>query len=260
MRYVLSILLLFSVIRMNAQCEVENSFFRAGEELTYDMYFKYGLLNTKAGSSSMTVTEEKYNNKDALKMQLIGNTSGMAGKLFSLSDTLSSYVTKKLVPLAYLKHAHESGDYTIEKATYSYADNKVKVKTNRIRNGIQRFDEELTSETCLHDMVSIIYYARTLDYSTMKKGDKTSISFLSGKNIQSMDIEHRGTESVKANDSNKYNCIKLVLVINTEAFEDKKEAMTVYVTNDARRIPIRIDSNLKVGSTRAILKSMKETL
>lgn len=259
-RYILLIYLVLGCTGLNAQCKVENKYFAAGEELSYDMYFKYGLINTKAGKSSMIVSEEKYDGKDVLKMQLIGNTKGVANKLFSLSDTLSCVMTKDLVPLAYYKNAHESGDYTIEKATYSYAGNKIAIKTNRIRNGEFRFDEELSSESCIYDMLSVVYYARTLDYSTMMKGDKVSISCLSGKKIARMDIEDHGIEAINANDNKKYDCIKLVLVINADAFEDKKEAMTVYITNDYNRIPIRIDSKLKVGSTRAILKSYKGNL
>lgn len=259
-RYIILIHLVFGCIQLNAQCKVENKFFSAGEELSYDMYFKYGLINTKAGKSLMTVSEENFDGKEALKMHLIGNTKGVANKLFSLSDTLSCVMTKELVPLAYQKNAHESGDHTIEKATYSYANNKITIKTNRIRNDELRFDEELTSGSCIYDMLSVVYYARTLDYSTMMKGDKVSISFLSGKRIASMDIEDHGIEVVNANDNRKYDCIKLVLVINAEAFDDKKEAMTVYITNDYNRIPIRIDSKLKIGSTRAILKSYKGNL
>lgn len=260
MKYLILISLTVCCIQANAQCEIGNTFFQAGEELTYDMYFKYGLVDAKAGKSSFTVSEEKWNGSDALKFTLIGNTKGFASKLFSLSDTLSSYVTKDIVPLAYVKNAHESGDYTIETATYAYENNKVKVKTNRIRNDVLRFDETLTSDNCLYDMVSIVYYSRTLDFSTMMKGDKVTVSTLSGKKIVHMDIEDQGIEIIKANDGKKYDCIKLSLTINTDAFEDSKEAMKVYITNDSNRIPIRIDSKLKLGSTRAMLKSMKGNL
>lgn len=258
--YILIIFLIFGCVHSNAQCKIENIYFKAGEELIYDMYFKYGLINTKAGKSSMTISNDKLDGADVLKMQLIGNTSGFASKFVSLSDTLSSFMTKGLVPLAYFKNAHETGDYTIEKATYSYHNNKIIINTNRIKNGEPRFDEELSSESCIYDMLSVVYYARTLDYSTMKKGDKVSISFLSGRNIANMSIEDHGIEVVNANDNKKYECIKLVLVINADAFEDKKEAMTVYITNDSNRIPVRIDSKLKIGSTRAVLKNHKGNL
>lgn len=260
MKYLLFIFLFFSAIRINGQCKIENNFFRPGEEIRYDVYFKYGLIDAKAGHSTLAVSDEKYDNTDVLKLLLIGNTKGLAGKLFSLSDTLISYVTHEVIPLAYIKNAHESGDHTIEKALYSYKNDKVTVKTDRVRNGVLRFDEELTSDLCLYDMLSIIFYARTIDFSTMMKGDKKTVATLSGKKIVTMDIEDHGTETIKANDGKKYDCIKLVLVINTDAFENKKEAMKVYITNDYNRIPVWIESKLKIGSTRAVLKNVKGNL
>jgi len=105
--------------------------------------------------------------------------------------------------------------------------------------------------------MSIVFYARTLNYPSLKKGNKISTLFLSGKNKVNMDIEYHGSENIKANDGKSYKCIKLILVINDKAFQDKKEAMTVFITDDNNRIPVRIDSKLKIGSTRVLLKNIK---
>jgi len=240
-----------------AQCPIENKYFQAGEELTYDLYFKYGLVNTKAGISTLKTISQKYNNTDAFKMTMIAKSIGVADKFFTLSDTLTCYMTNDLIPLAYIKNAHEGSEHSKENVTYDYSGSKVTVKAKLIRNDKLRFDETITSDNCMYDMMSIVFYARTLNYSSLKKGDKISTLFLSGKNKVNMDIEYRGSENMKANDGKSYDCIKLTLVINDKAFEDKKEAMTVYVTNDNNRIPVRIDSKLKIGSTRVILKNVK---
>ena len=84
-----------------------------------------------------------------------------------------------------------------------------------------------------------------------------SVEFMSGKNKVKMVIEHDGTEKMKANDKNTYDCIKLILSISDDAFTNKEEAMRVYITNDKNRMPVRLDSQLKIGSTRAILTSYK---
>lgn len=251
------ILLVWLPVWINAQCPVENNHFQAGEELTYDLYFKYGLINTKAGLSTLRTIQERYNNRDVLKMTMIARSVGMANKLFSLSDTLECYMTKDLVPLAYIKNAHEGKEYSKENVSYDYSSSGVTLKAKLIRNDKLRFDEIIHSENCIYDMMSIVYYSRALSYSSMKKGDKAGTLFLSGKNKVNMDIEYHGTENIEANDGNIYNCIKLVLMINDKAFDDKKEAMTVYITNDSNHIPVRIDSKLKIGSTRVILKDIK---
>lgn len=120
---------------MSPQCPVDNNYFQAGEELTYDLYFKYGLINTKAGLSTLKTIQERYDNRDALKMTIIAQSVGMAAKLFSLSDTLKCYMTKKLVPLAYIKSAHEGNEYSKEHVSYDYSSSGVTIKAKLIRNG-----------------------------------------------------------------------------------------------------------------------------
>lgn len=254
--FVLSVLFSLNAV---AQCKLSNTYFQAGEELTMDLYFKYGLINMKAGTSKLTTVSENYNGQEAYKMTLLAASSGNARKIFPLNDTLSCYMTKDLVPLAYIKNAREDDDYTQERVKYSYANGLVSINTKRTKNGGFRFDETLTSTTCIYDMMSVVYYARALDYTSMKKGDTNKVSFISGKNKVSMVIEHDGLETIEANDGKKYRCIKLVLSIMDDAFSDKKEAMKVYITNDSNHMPVRLDSKLKIGSTRAILRSHKGT-
>ena len=258
-----TLLLALSTIEGNAQCKVTNNYFQAGEELTYDLYVKFA-ITVKAGTSSLKTVSTKYNGKDAYKMSLIANSSGLANSIYSLDDTLSTYTTKDLTPLAFQKLAHEKGDFTNENMTYTYGSGgNVTVKTKRVKNGELKFDETINASSCVYDMVSVVFYARTLDYSSMKKGDEKRVDFVSGKKKSYMIIEHQGIENIKANDGKTYSCIKLVLSlsanVNKNAFEDRTEAMKVYITNDNNRIPVRLDSKLKRGSTRAMLKGYKGT-
>ena len=247
----------FFTLNAEAQCKINNTFFQAGEELTYDLYYKYGLINTKAGTSSLKTIAEKFNSTDAYKMTLLAQSLGTARKLFSLNDTLTCYMSKDLVPLAYLKNAREGKSHTIERVIYTYGSQGVSLSTRRVKNGNFRFEETIKSSTCIYDMMSVVFYARTLNYSAMRKGDTSKADFISGKEKVSMVIEYGGIETVEANDNKKYSCIKLTLSIMDDAFSDKKEAMKVYITNDNNRLPVRLDSKLNIGSTRAVLKSYK---
>lgn len=254
--YLLGMLLL--PLGLKAQCEIKNNNFQEGEVLLYDMYFKYGILYTKAGSSSLSINNSMYNGKNVYQATLIGRSSGFAKSIISVSDTINAYMTKDIVPLAYTKDAHEGKDHTIERATYTYhPDGKVSVRNINNRNGKLRYDTLHVANSCMYDVLSILYYARTLDYDNMVKGDKATVSFFAGRRKVTMDIEHHGIENMKANDGREYNCIKLVMMMNADAFADKDEAMKVFITNDLNRIPVRIDSKLKIGSTRVILKEYK---
>ena len=260
-RSIMAILVLtvfVGTVQVKAQCKIRNDYFQAGEEMIYDLYAKLGPFHSKAGVSSLKTSSEVYDGVEAYRVALIAESTGTIRKLFSLNDTLVGYITKDVVPLAYIKDAHEGKDDTHEYIKYKYnANNDIDVNVKRVKNGTERFNENVKVSNCIYDMVSVVMYARTLDYSSMKKGDEMAVEFMSGRNRVKMIIEHDGEEKMKGNDKKTYDCIKLILSISDDAFTDKEEAMKVYITNDKNRMPVRLDSQLKIGSTRAILKSYK---
>lgn len=250
------LLFLLNGFCLSAQnCQIQNNVFQAGESVTFDLYFKYGPLYTKAGSSKLTVENANFAGKSAYKLTLYAESSGAVDKLYTLTDTITSYITKDLAPLALYKNAHEGGDITLEETKYNYSSGGLNIQVKRVKNGKQRYDETLTTNSCIYDYLSVVFYARTLDFSNMKKGEKAVVDFISGRKLLNMEIVHQGTEKIKANDGKKYNCIKLSLRISADAFDDEKEAMKVYITNDNNRMVVRMESKLKIGSTRGILKS-----
>lgn len=256
---ILATLLLAAFQVVVAQCKIDNTYFKEGEVLTYDMYFKYG-ISTKAGVLSLSVQKGDSSEKGDYKIKFQSNTSGLADKLYAVHDTLYSYMSKDIVPQVYIKNAMEGGAYTQEELYYTYkADGKVDVRTKRTRHGDFKFDEVLTSDACIYDMVSVVYYARTLDFANMKKGDKTSINFISGRKISNIDIIYNGQKRVKGNDGKKYDTSELKLIFAAGDAEYRgKEMMKVYITNDKNRIPIEIQTSLKkMGAIHAVIKSKK---
>lgn len=239
-----------------SQCEVANNrYFAAGENLSYDLYFKYGILFSKAGNASIKTESIKHQGNNAYKMSLTSHSTGLARKAFPLDDTLSCIMDSSLRPLAYFKDAHEGNEHTIEKQTYTYlSGNNIKIHAVRIKNGEERYNVTFTTNNCTYDMMSIVFFARTLNYDAMKKGSKTSVVFISGQKKMNMQINYEGTTSVKANNGVSYNCHKLTLTIEDPAFPNPQEAMKVLITNDLNRMPVQIESKLKIGSTKAILK------
>lgn len=190
---------------LNAQYKIPNNTFQTGENLTYDIYFKYGLLHKKAGNSTMTIAEEKHKNQDVYKMTMIANSTGLAKKIFTLSDTISCYMNKDLHPLSYTKYAYEGSDFTQEYIDYSYSSDEISIHTKLTRNNVLRYDTIITSDQCLYDMMTIIYYARVLDYSQMKEGEAKDCLFVSGRDKLDLKIKYEGKSKIKANDSNEYN-------------------------------------------------------
>lgn len=239
-----------------AQCKLTNTAFSSGENIQYDLYLNFAFVNARAGKGSLTVTEANYRGQSAYKMVMQLNTSGLAGSIYTVNDTLTSYVDKDLRPLLFTKEAFEGKDYSVERQSYSYDGDKLKIRAVRVWNGEEQFDEVISSEECTYDYLSVLPYIRNMDFSGMKAGDKQHIRFISGRKPVNMYVNYLGISKIKANNGETYEVINLSMTILDEAFKNQKDALKASVTNDKNRIPVIIDTTLKIGTVRAVLSNV----
>lgn len=252
---ILFLLLLLRFQDLEAQCKISNNAFASGEKIQYDLYFNFGILRARAGSGSLTVTDANYRGINSLKTVMQLNTSGLAGNFFSVNDTLTSYIDKDLRPLLFTKEALEGGDYSVERQSYTYSGDVISIRSIRIYNGEEKFDEVFTSDKCTYDYLSVISLIRNLDYTGMNSGDSKFIQFISGRKAVNMYVNYQGISKIKANDGKTYEVINITMTINDDAFTNQKEALKASLTNDSNRIPVIIDTSLNIGSVRAVMKN-----
>lgn len=246
---------LFVFQPISAQCKINNTAFASGENIEYDLYFNFGLFRARAGKGSLSITEANYRGVNSLKTVMLLNTSGLADNIYSVSDTLTSYIDKDMRPLLFTKEAHEGGDYSIERQSYTYDGDKIKIRSLRNFNGEERFDEVFESDKCTYDYLSVLSMIRNIDFSGMNPGERKFIQFISGRKAVNMYVNYQGISNIKANDGNRYEVIDLTLTIYDDAFENQKDALKASLTNDSNRVPIVIDTSLNIGSIKAILKN-----
>lgn len=223
--------------------------------LLYNLSFKYGLIHARAGYGQLSVKPMTHEGERAYRMDLISHSTGLLRKVFKLDDTLSCAVTEGLRPLWYEKRAHEGKDDIWERVDYRYhKDGRIEARSQRIRNGELSYDKTLPLGAVTYDMMSIVYYVRTLDFSSMPKGASRQVTFLSGATPVKMNVIMRGLDRVEDAGGHIHECYKLTLAILDPAFTNPKEAMTVFLTADGKAVPIRMDTKLRIGSARAVLK------
>ena len=255
--YLIVTLVLFSSMLSHVafgQTKIVNKAFDAGEKLTYDLYYKYGLINVKGGKSTLNTESTVYNGKDGYKLTLNASTGGLINSIYTIEDTLTSYIDKDMVPLLFTKGAAEGKDYTRERQIYKYQNGKTSIRAIRYRNGVLSFDENIITDRCTYDMMSILAFVRTLDYSKMQRGHNTQVQFLSGRRLVNMYIRLLGRSSIKVNNGKSYEAMELSLMILDKAFVDQEEAMRVWITDDENKLPLKINSKLKIGEMQVVLK------
>src|SRR5574344_1652185 len=110
---ILTIAFVLVSISGKAQCGIENTAFKSGEYLSYDLYFNWKFVWVKVGTASMSTVQSRYKGKSAWRSSLTTRSNSKLDKVFTLRDTLLSYCTQDLAPLYFRKGAREGDRYYV---------------------------------------------------------------------------------------------------------------------------------------------------
>lgn len=108
---------------------------------------------------------------------------------------------------------------------------------------------------CSQDLLSAIYYARCMDYSKMKIGEKLYLDLYLDGEIYPIHLKYLGKETVDT-DLGKFRCVKFSpTLLEGDIFKGGDE-MVIYATDDDNRLPLLIESPLVVGSVKCYLTNI----
>jgi hypothetical protein len=222
------------------------------ETLRYALY----IGPIKAGEASFVTRNTTFEGQKVVRMDLIAKTTSAAEKIFSMNDTLTTYLDADNVrPVYFRKHCFEGDDTYEEFARFTYAQDgscKAWMRKN-YKNGRVKERTE-SSSVSVYDMVSVMGYARAINTSGLKEGRHIDFRLVDAAEILDECLIYQGKETVKLS-GKKYNCLVFQLV---EPYMEKgktkfKDILTIYVTDDASRTIVQMDIKFKVGSAKAKL-------
>lgn len=246
------LLLLIAPLGVQAQCSSENSAFKSGETLMYNLYFNWKFVWVKVGTASMNITQSTYEGVPAYRSYLITRGSKRADKFFVMRDTLMSYTGLDLVPKYYVKKALEGGTYRKNEVWYSYPSGQCAVKMRYQRDQAEPLWNEKKTQYCAFDMISMLLRARSFSAENMKVGHSIKFLMADGRNCEWQQIVYRGKKNFTVdNTTTTYRCLVFSFVEKTDGKE--KDVVTFYITDDENHLPVRLDMNLNFGSAKAFL-------
>jgi len=206
--------------------------FKPGEELKYEL--SYGWIT--GGVASLSLTETKYQGKNAYHVTAVGKTVGITHKLYNIRDVYESYFDPETAkPYKSITNLKE-GDYRkyVEVIFNHEEGTLISDKSGKKAMGKDVFD-----------IVSAFYHLRKSLYN-IKVGDKVVVHTYFHDEPWDLVIRYKGTETIKTS-LGKINCMKFKPVVEKGTFESE-DGLDIWISNDKNRIPIRIKMKLFVGS------------
>jgi hypothetical protein len=146
-------------------------------------------------------------------------------------------------PLKFIRNVNEGGYKKYQNITF-----------NKSANTAVATDGVFKVPACVQDVVSCMYYARNIDFSKLQPDDKIPFSMFLDNEVFNMYIRYLGKETIKTK-YGKFNAIKIKPLLLKGQIFDGGEKMTVWVSDDANHVPVRIESPLVVGDVKIDMMS-----
>ena len=243
----LIIALFFVVLSVSAQ---DKHAFQDGEWFKFKMSYS-GFL--KAGNATLEVRNSRLNGKEVFHVVGKGWTTGAIKWFFKVKDRYESYFDKSTgMPYKFIRQIDEGGHTKDIEIEFDHANSKALVNNKKLKT-----KETYTIAENVQDMVSAFYYLRNnYKTETIKEGEEVSLNMFFDEENFNFKLKFLGREDLKT----EFGVIKTLkfrpYVMAGRVFKEK-ESLTLWVSADDNKIPLRIQADLRVGSLRADLEAFK---
>jgi hypothetical protein len=234
-------------------CSMANNTFQHGESITYKLYYNWNFVWLSAGEVTFRVKETK----DQYHLSAYGSTYKSYEWFYKVRDRYDTYVDKKtLLPVLSIRDVHEGKYRLYDKVTLDQQGKKAYSLRGKSKDVAQM--SEYPIENCMHDILSIIYYTRNLDFANMPTGASFPIKIFMDKETWPLNVRYLGKEKdTKIRGLGKMNTIKFSPEVISGFVFGEGAQMTVWASDDQNKIPVLIESPVSVGSVKAVLKEYK---
>lgn len=248
------VLLLLSSADLMAQ--QKDHVFLPGEKLTYGAYYNWHFLWVNAGVVVFKADTIRQNNKLEWFLDSHGKTYKAYDLFFSVRDTFQARVTySKFLPEFFVRKVNHARNSTLHEYTFNRKDGV-------IYSFIKREDQKAFHDTIPYkvgtsDMLSTVYSFRDYPFDKLKKGEQVNFSMLVDNQTEDLYFRYLGKEEVKTRNGRTFLCHKVLIRLLGGDFFPDGDYMRVWFTADRNQIPVKVKTEILVGSVNAILTNLE---
>ena len=242
------LLLILISLNLSIIAQENISEFSEGEYLKFRI--SYGLLN--AGFASLEIKDSIIDSEPVFHVVGKGWTTGMVNFFFPVEDDYQSYFNKEsLQPKYFIRKVNEGG-YTMNREIFfNYDSIQAKVVDHK-KDTIKYF--EIHKD--IQDMLSALYHLRTRDLSDLKEGETITMDIFFDGEINNFHLKLIGREELKSQ-FGKVNTLVFKPIVQVGRVFKENESVTLWITDDKNKLPLKIKASILVGSLKAELYEYK---
>lgn len=223
-------------------CGVSNTAFQEGERLLFKVYYNMGKVWVPAGEARFGIATEQLNSKKTFHITGDGKTLPSYEWFYKVRDRYETFIdAATMLPLRFVRTVNEGGFKINQLVNFNHG--KKQAVSNK---------GTFTIPGCTQDVLSAIYYARNIDYSRYKPGDKIPFTMFLDDKVYNLHIKYIGKERVETR-YGIFNAIKISPLLVEGTIFKGGDQMFIWVSDDKNHLPVRVDSPIVVGSIKVDL-------
>jgi len=223
--------------------------FKAGEWFEFRIH--YGFFN--ASYATLELSQDTLNGKPVLHAKGYGTTTGLARWFFKVEDHYDTYFDeKKIIPYWFIRDIYEGGYTKNLEINFDHIQNLAHVSDLKYKK-----QQTFKISDSAQDLISAFYSLRAFYPSNRLKPNETfSINMFFDKENYVFKMKFLGKETLHTK-FGKIRCMKFRPYVQSGRVFREQESVTLWITDDGNKIPIRLQANLAIGSIKVDLEKFK---
>lgn len=225
---------------------VENTAFGFGERLEYDVGYKF----ISAGTAVFQVDKntKRVQGRPCYKVSFSVASHESLEFIYKVRDTYTTWLdVDGIFPWQFTQKLREKNFSKDFKAVFDQVGHKAKTSEGTFE--IPAF---------VHDIVSAFYYIRTQDLENARQGDVIKLQNFHDRETHELLVKVLGRQQITV-DAGTFDCVVIEPVIARGSPFGFEGRLVLWMTDDDRKIPVKVSTHIPIGTIDAELKHYRGT-
>ncbi|MBI4810085.1 MAG: DUF3108 domain-containing protein [Ignavibacteriales bacterium] len=218
--------------------KIQNVAFASGEYLRFNV--NYGFVT--AGEAILSVRDTVYNDRKCYLIEFNLNSKPFFDAFYKVRDRYYTFIDAEgMFPWRFEQHIREGGyvrDFTADCDQVNHSA----ITTEGIHS----------IPAYVQDMMSAFYYARTVDFSRFRPGEKIHLQNFYKDSTYELDVKYKGTQRIEA-EAGEFDCIIVEPLAKEGGLFKSEGRIHVWLTNDDRKMPVLVTAKIVIGKVESEL-------
>ncbi len=233
--------------------------YKSGESLSYAVSYKVGFIMTDVAGVTLAVNKDRRKGEQTYRITGTGTTYPFYKWFFDMKDVYDTWIDTLVFRPIEAKAEIREAKYRFSSRVLFNWDEYLAHSAYRNHKRTNNTEKTLPLTTDSYDALSLFYGLRNRDLSAFTDGNPMQSHIVLEDTVRVLNYRFIKRETKQIKGLGTFRTLKFACTLVTstgEGFDDGSE-MFLWISDDLNKIPLYLESPIKVGSVQARLLEAK---